>query len=392
MIIINEQIISPLLIDTLKNLEIPVLKEEPHEGASVELSALQAKAFFDMFDQHQKLLTNSESCLSLLELHKPESEQNRWSKLLKDKGKLRSLLSRMYPDYFYKVVSISELFDINVDDIPFPVVIKPTLGYSSVGVYKVKNAGEWEQALHKLNVDFILSKDLYNQNVINVNHVLIEEWIQGEEYAVDGYFDNKGNPVILNMFKRLFKDEYDTSDRIYFTSKQVITEIYEDILSFMLKLKELVPLKNYPVHFEVKKHRDRLVPIEINPLRFAGAGTTDLGFHAYGSNVYEHYFLGTSPDWDAILKEMDDAVYSFCCAEVPLDLSMSIVEKVNHNEFQKQINHILEYREIHAANDRTFAIVFFKSLDLQENDRLLHLDLNQFITVKEGKVLQEREI
>lgn len=389
MIIINEQIISPLLIDTLKNLEISVLKEEPHKGTSVELSGLQAKSFFDMFDQHQKLLTNSESCLSLLELHKPESEQNRWSKLLKDKGKLRSLLSRMYPDYFYKVVSISELFDINVDDIPFPVVIKPTLGYSSVGVYKVKSAGEWEQALQKLNVDFILSKDLYNQNVINGDHVLIEEWIQGEEYAVDGYFDNEGNPVILNVFKRLFKDEYDTSDRIYFTSKQVITEIYEDILSFMLKLKELVALKNYPVHFEVKKHRDKMIPIEVNPLRFAGAGTTDLGFYAYGTNVYEHYFLGTSPDWETVMKDMDDAVYSFCCAEIPLHISTSIVEKVNHGEFQKQFNDILEYREIHAANDRTFAIVFFKSMNLQENNRLLNLDFTQFIQTKDEKIFQE---
>jgi hypothetical protein len=387
-IIINEQIISPLLITTLEELNIPILLDGNSGNVTEELSMLHANDFFASLKVNQKLLTNSESCLKLIESHIPESNQNLWSKLLKNKGQMREILATIYPNYFYNVVSISELFDLPVESIPFPVVLKPTFGYSSVGVYKVKSEREWEQTLQQLNVELVLSRDQLNQSVINSDNILIEEWIQGEEYAIDGYYDEEGNPVILNMFKRLFKDEYDTSDRIYYTSKQVVNEIYESTLSFMLKLRELVPLKNYPIHFEIKKHNEKVMPIEINPIRFAGAGTTDLGFYAYGNNVYKQYFNGISPDWESIIEEMDDAVYSFCCAEIPLTISSSLVENIEHDRFKEQFDHILEYREIEADNDRTFAIVFFKSKDLEENHRLLHLNLEEFVQVKKEKVLR----
>jgi len=387
MIIINDQIISPLLLATLEELKTPILIDGNSEKLPKELSIMEVKEFFSSFNPDQKLLTNSESCIKLIESHIPESNPNRWSKLLKDKGQLREILSSIYPSYFYKVVSISELFELPVETIPFPVVVKPTFGYSSVGVYKVKSAAEWEETLQQLHVDLVLSKDQLNQSVINSDNILIEEWIQGEEYAIDGYYDENGNPVILNMFKRLFKDEYDISDRIYYTSKKVVQEIYESTISFMMKLKELVPFKNYPIHFEIKKDKDKVMPIEINPVRFAGAGTTDLGFHAYGNNVYKQYFNGISPDWDSIIEEMDDAVYSFCCAEIPLTISSSLVEKIEHDRFKEQFEHILEYREIQAANDRTFAILFFKSHSLEENHRILQLDLSEYVQLAKEKAL-----
>ncbi|MED3763296.1 ATP-grasp domain-containing protein [Ureibacillus terrenus] len=142
--------------------------------------------------------------MALLESHAPDSVQNRWAKQLKDKGIFRQILSKMYPDYFYKVVNLDELYKIPVEDIPFPVVIKPSKGYSSVGVYKVKNAEEWRAALEKLSVDMLLIKNIYDKEVINGESVLIEKWVFGEEYAVDGYYDHDGNPVILNIFKHLF--------------------------------------------------------------------------------------------------------------------------------------------------------------------------------------------
>ncbi|OES45462.1 ATP-grasp domain-containing protein [Domibacillus iocasae] len=376
MMILNEQILSPLLQKTLEHLEVPVLKEE---------NPVNCTAFFDSLGEKQRLLTNSESGLSLLNAYCPDSDQNRWSKLFKNKGKMRAILSNIYPDYFYQVVTADNLFSLQIDRIPFPVVLKPTFGYSSVGVYKVKQKEEWEKALRQFEADIMLSKDLYDPAVINQKNLLIEKWIQGEEYAVDGYYDEQGNPVILNMFKRLFKDEYDTSDRIYYTSKQVIEEIYDQAHSFMTELQKLIPLRNYPIHFEIRKQGDIVIPIEVNPLRFAGAGTTDLGYYAYGHNVYEQYFTQQKPNWKSIIEGMDESIYSFCCAEIPLALSQGLVESVQHEQFQKEFNHVLEYRPIQAAHDRTFAIVFFKSNTLDENRYLLHLNLEPFVQTHDHK-------
>ncbi|WP_027410553.1 ATP-grasp domain-containing protein [Anoxybacteroides tepidamans] len=388
MILINDQIISPILLESLEEMNIPVFKQGNRSGLSNSLNVMGDKQFFSLVNEQQKLLTNSESCLALLESYAPNSVQNRWTKQLKDKGAFRKILSSMYPDYFYKIVNKNELYELSPNDIPFPVVIKPSKGYSSVGVYKIKNAAEWEDTLRKLETDLFLMKNVY-QEVIDGESILIEKWIFGEEYAVDSYYDHDGNPVILNIFKRLFKDEYDTSDRIYYTSKQVISEIYDDILNFMHKFKEVYPVKNFPIHFEVRKSHGTMIPIEMNPLRFAGAGTTDLGLYAYECNVYKHYFQGTSPDWKEALSNMDDGIYSFFCAEVPIHISQNLIKSIDHQSFQKEFEQILEYRQIQAANDRTFAIVFFKSETMDELYRLLQLDLQPFITLKEMQYSRE---
>jgi hypothetical protein len=129
MLLINDQIISPILAESLQELNVPVFKQGNHSEMLKSLQGMEAKEFFSLIDEHQKLLTNSESCLALLESYAPNSVQNHWAKQLKDKGTFRQILSNMYPDYFYKVVNMDELYKIPVKDIPFPVVIKPSKGY-----------------------------------------------------------------------------------------------------------------------------------------------------------------------------------------------------------------------------------------------------------------------
>lgn len=382
MILLDEEIVSPLLIETINQLHVPVFKKQNTQEA---IGGMSKEEFLSQINENKKILTNSESCLSWLETYAPDSEQNRWSKQLKDKGMFRQLLSKMYPDYFYTVIQLDELENMTPEDIPFPVVIKPAKGYSSVGVHKIKTKDQWKSSIDRFMSDLLMAKNIYGKEVVDGESILIEKWIHGDEYAVDGYYDSNGNPVILNIFKHLYKDEYDTSDRIYFTSRKMIREVLNDMYLFMEKFKEIFPVKNFPIHFEVRKHHDSIVPIEMNPLRFAGAGTTDLGYYAYQTNGYKHYFEETIPDWEAILDSQDENIYGFCCAEVPIDVSLNFIESIDHESFKEQFTTILDYREIHAANDRTFAIVFFKSENMKELDHLLKMDLRPYIKLKDVK-------
>jgi len=99
--------------------------------------------------------------------------------------------------------------------------------------------------------------------------------------------------------------------------------------------------------------------------------------------VYKHYFQGTGPDWRETLHKMDEGIYGFFYAEIPKDVSLNLVKSVDHESLKKQFEEILEYREIQAANDRTFAIVFFRATGKDELRRLLQLDLKSFIRMKE---------
>ncbi|KYD15871.1 hypothetical protein [Parageobacillus thermoglucosidasius] len=73
-----------------------------------------------------------------------------------------------------------------------------------------------------------------------------------------------------------------------------------------------------------------------------------------------------------------------------MDISQNLIKSINHQSFKKQFQQILEYREIQATNDRTFAIVFFRSETMEELYRLLQMDLRPFITLKEIEHLRER--
>ncbi|WP_057915006.1 ATP-grasp domain-containing protein [Peribacillus muralis] len=385
MIILNESIVSPILLKVLVEEQIPVL-EQGQWGDAITNKKLNIKndtEFFKSMGMEQRILTNSENGITLLGHFQPDSNEYIWSKLLKDKGEVRKLTKSLYPDFHFQDIDLSMIDDMDKDRIPFPVVIKPNIGYSSVGVHKVKNEQDWDIAVAQLKEDLLLSDGLYDSDVVGSQTILIEEWIQGEEYAIDGYYNQDGEPVILNVFKRLFKDDYDTSDRIYYTSKVAINEIYDDALTFMKNIQTVLPLSNYAVHFEIRKKGDRVIPIEINPLRFAGAGTTDLGYHAYGMNMYEHYFAGTKPDWNSILAEMDDATYSFFFAEVPLEINLEEVAHIDHDGLQHEFEQVLEYRQLPFQNDRSLAIIFYRSENLNNNRQLLHLDLLPYLTIKQ---------
>ncbi|MGE7879636.1 ATP-grasp domain-containing protein [Peribacillus muralis] len=385
MIILNESVVSPILLKVLVEQQIPVL-EQGQWGDTITSESLNIQddtEFFKSMGLEQRVLTNSENGITVLGHFQPDSKEYIWSKLLKDKSEVRKLTKSLYPDFHFQDIDLSMIDDLDKGQIPFPVVIKPNIGYSSVGVHKVKNEQDWDVAVAQLKEDLLHSDGLYDSEVVGSQTVLIEEWIQGEEFAIDGYYDQDGEPVILNVFKRLFKDDYDTSDRIYYTSKAAINEIYEDAIRFMKNIQTVLPLRNYAVHFEIRKKGDRVIPIEINPLRFAGAGTTDLGYHAYGMNMYEHYFAGTKPDWTAMLAEMDDAIYSFFFAEVPLEINLEEVASIDHEGLEDEFEQILEYRQLPFQNDRSMSIIFYRSEDLDKNRQLLHLDLLPYLTIKQ---------
>ncbi len=367
-IILENQIVSPFLLKTAIEMKLPIYFDTDLRRLSI--------------GEQDKVLTNSESCLSLLEKEQPTHPFTTAAKLVKNKAGFRQFLSSMYPDYFYRLISLDDLVNLDKIDIPFPVVVKPNKGYSSIGVYIVETEYDWEHAVKSLYADILLSANTYSNAVIDGAEIIIEEWIDGEEYAVDCYFNEIGKPVILNILKRTFINNKDTSDRIYYTSKEIISDIKDEIEEFIHTLSLNMEVKNFPFHLEVRRSSKGIRTIELNPLRFAGAGTTDVSQHAFGINGAEYYFASKEPKWEEILLEKDHHFYGFFCAEIPPHITKPLILSIDHDRLRDEFSHVLEYREIDASNDRTFAVIFFKTLDLEELQHLLNLDLSAYIQVK----------
>ncbi|MGG0848636.1 hypothetical protein [Peribacillus simplex] len=86
MIILNESIVSPILLKVLEEQQIPVL-EQGQWGetlTSEKLNIQKDTEFFKSMEMGQRILTNSENGITLLGHFRPNSNEYIWSKLLKD--------------------------------------------------------------------------------------------------------------------------------------------------------------------------------------------------------------------------------------------------------------------------------------------------------------------
>ncbi|MBQ8363107.1 MAG: ATP-grasp domain-containing protein, partial [Thermoguttaceae bacterium] len=127
-----------------------------------------------------------------------------------------------------------------------------------------------------------------------------------------------------------------------------------------------------------------LVPIEINPGRFAGWHTTELGFYAYGVDVYETLARGKRPDWNRILAdaETDDAVSYFAIFETPSALVRAVANvdaAFDYDALAREFSTLFELRRIDWRRRPLAAIVFAQTSEPQELERVLALDVERFV-------------
>jgi hypothetical protein len=157
-----------------------------------------------------------------------------------------------YPQFYFQTLELGNWDLIDPASLPYPIIVKPVIGYSSIGVFRVENAGKWNEVKRKVRHVLAEGADMYSADVVNTNELIIEQWIDGMEYAIDAYFDSNGEPVILNVFARKFMNDGDTSDRIYYTGKHVIQEMLRPISEFLSKIGKKLDLRNFPLYAEVR--------------------------------------------------------------------------------------------------------------------------------------------
>jgi hypothetical protein len=77
----------------------------------------------------------------------------------------------------------------------------------------------------------LINLKVFPENVLNTSNFIIEEFIRGEEYAIDYYYDNNGDCFVKRVTSPLLL-RTDTSDRVYSTSKAIIEKYKIDLEYF----------------------------------------------------------------------------------------------------------------------------------------------------------------
>ncbi|MDD3043276.1 MAG: ATP-grasp domain-containing protein [Methanosarcinaceae archaeon] len=386
MIILDNPYVSDFLRDAAAGIQAPVLRNEMSSGLKPDkaLNLFDEAEFIELAKEKGvcKLYTNSENSIDWISENLGFTGLPEKIELFKNKVRFRELLERIYPDFQYREVKFGELDKIRIEELKKPFIIKPAVGFFSFGVHKISENEEWARVLKIIKAEVEILKGIYPVQVLDVGRFLIEECIEGEEFAVDAYYNGKGKPVILNVLKHIFSSATDVSDRVYFTSKEVIETYRESIEDLLKEIGKLADLRDFPFHIELRIGMDRKIqPIELNPMRFAGWCTTDIAHFAYGINTYKYFLEGLEPDWNRLLEEKDGKNYCLIVLDKGGDLASKGVKGFDYEKLLEDFERPLELRKTDHEKYKVFGFLFTETPVEKwgEIERILKSDLKEYV-------------
>jgi len=406
MIILEEPYVSPFLQETLDRLRVPVLHNAAIDILHVnpELNYLSSDEFIRHYRENPgvPLYSSSENALEWIaqNLQNSQNSQNHRENGLqekiqyfKDKFKFRQLMRPLFPDFNFAKVNLEDLaeFDFSNAKFQFPVIVKPIIGFFSVGVYKVNTDADWKPIVAKIHQEMANLQDVFPISVVDSAEFIIEDCIEGDEYALDVYFDKDSQPVILNVMKHIFSSPEDTSDRLYITSKEIIEATHDSFIEILQEIGKRSGVKKFPMHIEFRldgyaqnSQPQRIGIIEANAMRFAGLCVTDLAYFAYGNNNYEMFFNQEKPDWPTILRGKEGKIFAMIVGTIPRELKLEDIESVDYRAFCDKLSHVMECREMDVKKFPLFTITFaeFDESTKDEMEWALKSDFHEFFHLK----------
>ena len=358
MVILERPFVSDLMVDTLKKNSIPVLRNEMSELRVSDGVVLGDQAFSDEYKKSGKLYTVSENALGWIYEHIEDKRFLDSISLVKDKSAFRSICRDIYPDFFFKEVSVNELEKLDTNSLVFPCVIKPSVGFLSKGVFVVHNAEDYRKAVESLLRDFTTAGADFPEFVVGRSRFLIEEYIRGEEFAVDTYYDEHETPVILNIFHH----------KCY---EQPFTE-------FLTHLNKTLHLRNFPMHIEFRYDGKKAVPIEINPLRFTGFCLNELQVFISGQHPMLSFLRGTHVTKEEMWRGKENYTYAFTVLDLPAGDEN---KTFNEAKFRADYHDVIDVRLVPDKSSGVAATVFLRIETENEGqfDGIMSLDMREYM-------------
>lgn len=184
---------------------------------------------------------------------------------------------------YHILKSLSELDKLQ--DLSFPLVIKPADCNSSKGVIKVNNASGLKQVVET-------ALDLSRSHT-----AIVEEFVEGEEISADFYI--KGDtPILLGASNssKIPNSKGFTIIGSYY--KPLDKTIIGELLSIAAKISKVFMLKDTPLLIQLIRTKDQFSVIEFSA-RMGGGSKYRLIQEMSGVNIMEKYIdliLGQNPD------------------------------------------------------------------------------------------------
>ena len=138
-------------------------------------------------------------------------------------------------------------------------------------------------------------------------------------------------------------------------------------------------LKKFPTHIELRVNDEKIIPIEVNPLRFAGWCLTDIAYYAYGINPYEYFMGEKEPNWAEIAGKNKN-IYAFVMSEVPQDTERDKIKGFDFEKFKSDLKaEIIDVRNYDFRVKPMFNSLFVKAKTYDDIKHILKLNIKNYI-------------
>lgn len=381
MVILEGPFTSDILCASLAERNVPVLRNAVAVSFAPRhcLRLLDDASFADGLAQGARLYTNNENALAWVLAHDPDSGRVRGVRLMKDKHAFREALRPLYPDFPFRRCALDALPHWSREDLPFPFVLKPSVGFFSMGVFVITDGEDWTRALDTIRRHSPQWRHAFAEGVIGDAQFTLEAYIEGDEYAIDAYYDDQGRAVVLNVMEHVFASASDVRDRLYTVRPKRMAEWVSRFEAYLDRIGAVLGLRRFPFHAEVRVAADgAITPIEFNPLRFAGCCTTDLAHYALGVDTCRAFLDGVRPDWERVSATRGDDIFSLILLDkpdVPLD-----GRTFDFAALRGALSEVLAVRPF-APESSAFGYVFARTPEgaRAELDAILRSDLTEFL-------------
>ena len=159
---------------------------------------------------------------------------------------------------FFRVVNISSSLESKLNQLQYPVVVKPLAMSGSKGVIRANNHQECLNAIARIKP---ILADITNQ--FEREHVLIEGYISGKEVAFEGLL-RKGELRQLTIFDKPDQMEGPFFEETYYVTPTQILEAEQSLVHRRVtEACEAYGLREGPIHAELRLLNDEAYIIEM---------------------------------------------------------------------------------------------------------------------------------
>ncbi len=324
------------------------------------------------FNAEDKVCITSEASLQIVKEALTDEAKKKAINVLKDKFKFREIVSELYPNYQFQKVAFSDITNLKVEK---KTIIKPAKGFFGIAVKTIDKQTDLQQLASEIKTEIESTYSVFSEEMLSQNEFVVEDYIEGEEFAVDMFYDEKGAPHIVNIYAHPMPRVEAYLHMLYYSSKEVFDKMYVPAITFFKRLNTILEVKNMVLHAEFKHHSE-LIPVEINSMRYGGVGLGNLIYHSIGLNPYQCFIEGKTPNWTEVWDKYKEDNFAFLIAYNGTKVDKSIyqpdIEKLKKEFTQVTYEAIFDYQ-----SQLTLGVFCLK--ETKENlQNILNIDFNDY--------------